>query len=427
MSSFVIDDYRLDITPQGNYPVVYLSQFEDGRDIRFYMLNRGRSFTIPTGISAFVSGLKSNGGYYEHLCTIDGNYVIMHVEADMTDAYGRGLANIKFTNQSGDTVISAKFVVNVQESVSDSGIEVPTVAETVFQQLLDEIRQQSANININVEQFKADINVEIEDFESDIRMLDSRMSEFIAQHSGVSANATKITEEVLWTGNLYNAYADDGLGFSIQGHDLNSYDYIDFYIKNANRQHIYRTTPAALLSSTGVQINTTNLTDDTWQDSLPLYASEFQIRAYDNGGNDFYFGIDISNWRWNGKSSDGSWQDKNESSNQAVTKMVGIKYQDVEASKDAELTDIRVGINGTVYTTAGAAVRGQISDVNSDLTAMTTALSSDAGKVLKAKTVTNGKVTEWEFDEINNQDLQVFSASRNGLVTTCGGDGISYI
>ena len=70
MSSFVIDDYRLDITPQGNYPVVYLSQFEDGRDIRFYMLNRGRSFTIPTGISAFVSGLKSNGGYYEHLCTI---------------------------------------------------------------------------------------------------------------------------------------------------------------------------------------------------------------------------------------------------------------------------------------------------------------------------------------------------------------------
>ena len=30
MSSFVIDDYRLDITPQGNYPVVYLSQFEDG-------------------------------------------------------------------------------------------------------------------------------------------------------------------------------------------------------------------------------------------------------------------------------------------------------------------------------------------------------------------------------------------------------------
>ena len=120
MSSFVIDDYRLDITPQGNYPVVYLSQFEDGRDIRFYMLNRGRSFTIPTGISAFVSGLKSNGGYYEHSCTIDGNYIIVHVEADMTDAYGRGLANIKLTNQSGDTVISAKFVVNVQEGETES-------------------------------------------------------------------------------------------------------------------------------------------------------------------------------------------------------------------------------------------------------------------------------------------------------------------
>ena len=55
MANFVTDNYKLDITPQGSYPVVYMSQFEDGRQIRFRILNRGMSYTIPSGISAFVS------------------------------------------------------------------------------------------------------------------------------------------------------------------------------------------------------------------------------------------------------------------------------------------------------------------------------------------------------------------------------------
>lgn len=38
-----------------------------------------------------------------------------------------------------------------------------------------------------------------------------------------------------------------------------------------------------------------------------------------------------------------------------------------------------------------------VSDLKEDFTAMNTATSEDVGKALKAKTVTNGKVTEWEF------------------------------
>lgn len=67
----------------------------------------------------------------------------------------------------------------------------------------------------------------------------------------------------------------------------------------------------------------------------------------------------------------------------------------------------------TAVTTAGAwdstkwtaAVLGdEISSIKGDLSQITTATSSDAGKVLKAKTVADEKVTEWEFIEADTID-----------------------
>lgn len=163
MASFVTNEYKLDITPQGNYPVVYLSQFENGRQIKFIMMNRGRAFTIPSGLAASISGSKSNGGYYEHTCTSDSRNVYVHVEDDMVDASGRGVAIIKFTDGDGDIVISAKFVVNVQETPSDGGVEIPTVAETILQQILSEINAKIAELNTHI----AEMDENYQDFIDD--------------------------------------------------------------------------------------------------------------------------------------------------------------------------------------------------------------------------------------------------------------------
>ena len=186
MARFVTNEYKLDITPQGNYPVVYLSQFENGRQIKFIMMNRGRAFIIPSGLSASISGVKSNGGYYEQFYTFDSHNVYVPIEDDMSDASGRGVATIKFTDGDEDTVISAKFVVNVQETPSDGGIEVPTVAETILQQILSEINAKIAELNVhinemdtNYQNFINGVNTSMSQYESEIDEEVSAMQDIV--------------------------------------------------------------------------------------------------------------------------------------------------------------------------------------------------------------------------------------------------------
>lgn len=202
MASFVTNEYKLDITPQGNYPVVYLSQFENGRQIKFIMMNRGKAFTIPSGLAASISGVKSNGGYYEHICTFDSRNVYVPVEDDITDASGRGVATIKFTDGDGDTVISAKFVVNVQETPSDGGIEIPTVAETILQQILSEIRGKIAELNAHIDEMDENYQDFIDDASERMDQHETTVNEQVQEMQNTIGNTSMGTSASTVTGAI---------------------------------------------------------------------------------------------------------------------------------------------------------------------------------------------------------------------------------
>ena len=85
-----------------------------------------------------------------------------------------------------------------------------------------------------------------------------------------------------------------------------------------------------------------------------------------------------------------------------------------------------LGIEGEI---ADAQARQDVGDLKSALQAMSTATSEDEGKALKAKTVTNGKVIEWEFGEVGGADPAVIEQAvddwldENPQATTTVQDG----
>lgn len=189
--------------------------------------------------------------------------------------------------------------------------------------------------------------------------------------TGSGGDATKRTETVLFESSTPSrgVVFDESYirSLEIQG-NITNYDYIDILYGAFDKYNVIT------IKTSDIPAYAAPFIDNclSWsEESIPTassssnYRADFKMSKYSGSVLYFKFGrwtihADGNNYY---TSEDGSLT----TSNIGILRITGIKYEEVHDVKDAELSDIRVGADGTVYQTAGGAVRGQVGDITNRL------------------------------------------------------------
>ena len=126
MTAVFNKNYNLDVESGGILPVVSLSQYDDGlNSFTLRLFANNQAVVLPAGVTAVIVGKNAAGFAYALPVEINSNRtaVIVTTAAAMTAVKGMGLAEVVFTDASGNKCGSTNISIRVEASPEDGAIE----------------------------------------------------------------------------------------------------------------------------------------------------------------------------------------------------------------------------------------------------------------------------------------------------------------
>ena len=197
----------------------------------------------------------------------------------------------------------------------------------------------------------------------------SRLDTYIAEIGSIQA--TKIVETVLFEAQELEELKDIGDTAELNDY-ITNFDYIDVYSIFAGTVNIKRfetNRPEFITDKTEFILNAVQTQEnDTHTANISNFVFTIEnktVTVTENGS------------RRLGSSAQGYDED---SGRTAITKIIGVKYKDANATKDPEVIDIRRGTDGKVYQTAGERISAEINKSNESLNGVISQIINKADK-----------------------------------------------
>ncbi len=254
-----------------------------------------------------------------------------------------GTIHLGLSGTDGDVIKTTEILsYKVVDGIYSAESPAPEPDPGVYEQMLAMVGEiQSAQATFETEMqagqtaFETEVEAGQDAYEA---VIDARIDNFID-----SSNPSSVT--TLWTGSIFRSGQSATLSESVS-----RFDFLDFYIVSAETTKFIRV-PA---SQASLQIQT---------QSLPNAADLLSVYMWETGltisGTTVTVDKCIS-LTWNYQIPGTQTYNADAITGPIISRIDGVK---ISEESPAELRDVRVGVDGTTYASAGAAVRGQIEDI----------------------------------------------------------------
>lgn len=177
---------NLQYAPIGVNPVIHVSQYDVGRQFQLKIYDGNTSYSMPTGTTARIDGLKPDGTAFSYTdaVSVSDNVVTVTTKEQMTVLNGEVTCEIRFTD-GVDDIGTLNFILQVEKSPIDNDIP---ISDTEIPAIIDLARNHMLNAEAWAVGTKDGVPVE------DTEPQYNNNSKYWADHSADSASAAALSE-----------------------------------------------------------------------------------------------------------------------------------------------------------------------------------------------------------------------------------------